>query len=233
MGQEMLTKIAIVDDDTILSHLLKLWLEPYGYECRCFESGELFLESQYLTNKLALAIIDWSLPGMSGMELIKLIESTSERPAIIVITAKNSIDDIAHALHIGADDCLCKPLDKTIMLARIRAVMRRYSKQQKLSFSQPAISFIPSSLELIDTQGNRCRLSAAQFRALEFLMTHPGQIISRALLCEAVWGTATKNQTNRALDLLISRLRTKLMSIPNNPVSIVSHYALGYKCYCM
>ncbi len=227
----MRTTVAIVEDDKLMAQLLSAWLAPYRYECICFESGEAFLTSDWQNRGIALALVDWQLPGISGVQLIKQLVTEPNYPAIIFVTAQDSADALAHALHIGADDFVSKPVNKSVLLARIRAVMRRKGTDLRALSTDLEVILQPASLELVTSQGNRCRLSPSQYRAMEFLFRHEGQVVKRSALMESIWGKAETDKQGRALDLLISRLRLKLTQLPGNPLSIVSHYGVGYACY--
>lgn len=226
----MPTAVAIVEDDRFMAQLLSAWLEPYGYESYCFESSEEFLASNWQNKGISLVLVDWRLPGISGIQLIKHLVLDPNCPAIIFVTAMDGSDDIAQALHLGADDFVSKPVNKSILLARVRAVMRRRGKDLKVMDPSLEITLLPSSLEATTGQGGRCRLSPSQYRMLEFLLSHEGQVVNRSELIAAVWGESEKGRQGRALDLLVSRLRLKLETLPGNPVSIVSHYGVGYTC---
>lgn len=223
--------VAIVEDDNSIAQLISLWLEPYGYKCHCFESSEAFLASDWQSRGVSLLLVDWQLPGISGIQLTQQLVSEPECPAIIFVTSFGRADDVAQALHLGADDFVTKPVNKSILLARIRAVMRRRGKDLKALNPGLEVTLVPSSLEVIMRSGGRCRLSPSQYRTLEFLLRHEGQVVDRTTLSKAIWGEAEPTQQGRALDLLISRLRLKLEALPDNPMSIVSHYGLGYACH--
>jgi len=226
-----LLAVAIVEDDKPIAQLISLWLAPYGYECHCFESSEAFLASNWQAQGISLLLVDWQLPGISGIQLTKQLVNEPDCPAIIFVTSFGRADDIAQALHLGADDFVTKPVNKSVLLARIRAVMRRRGKDLNALSPSLEVTLVPSSLEVITCNGGRCRLSPSQYRMLEFLLRHEGQVVSREVLSEAIRGEAEPAKQGRALDLLISRLRLKLETLPDNPVSIVSHYGLGHTCH--
>ncbi|HCS66429.1 MAG TPA: hypothetical protein DIW64_21475 [Cellvibrio sp.] len=223
--------VAIVEDDKPIAQLISLWLEPYGYKCHCFESSEAFLASDWQSRGISLLLVDWQLPGISGIQLTKQLVSEPDCPAIIFVTSFGRADDVAQALHLGADDFVTKPVNKSVLLARIRAVMRRRGKDLKALNPELEVTLAPSSLEVVIRNGSRCRLSPSQYRTLEFLLRHEGQVVNRTALSEAIWGETESGQQGRALDLLISRLRVKLEALTDNPMSIVSHYGVGYACY--
>lgn len=223
--------VAIVEDDKPLAQLISLWLEPYGYKCHCYESSEAFLASDWKSKGISLLLVDWQLPGISGIQLTKHLVNETDCPAIIFVTSFGRADDVAQALHLGADDFVTKPVNKSVLLARIRAVMRRRGKDLRALNPGLEVTLVPSTLEVIMRNGGRCRLSPSQYRMLEFLLRHEGQVVNREALSEAIWGEVESGQQGRALDLLISRLRLKLEALPDNPVSIISHYGLGYACH--
>lgn len=226
----MLTTIAIVEDDELMGQLLTAWLTPYRYECLYYPSGEEFLHSNWREKSIDLVLVDWQLPGMSGVELIKHIVTLGKAPAIICVTAFSRAEDLAHALHAGADDFVSKPANKSILLARMRAVLRRRGLNLPPPPQTSGITLKPASLEVITDEGKCCRLSPAQFRALECLMRNPGEVVHRLMLMKAVWPAPDADCESRALDLLISRLRQRLTTLSPNTLVITSHYGLGYSC---
>lgn len=116
-------RVAIIEDDTDLARLLASWLSSYGYESTLFVSAELFLDSLQ-KNHFDLLLVDWLLPGLTGLELVKILSKKEITTPTIFITGKAHADDLATALHSGADDFVSKPISRTILMARIHAVMR-------------------------------------------------------------------------------------------------------------
>lgn len=224
----MLTKIAIIEDDPMIAQLLCTWLAPYRYVCECFHSGEAFLAYDWQSAGFELLLVDWQLPGITGVELIKQIIPSNQPPAIICVTAFSRAEDLAHALHAGADDFVSKPVNKSVLLARMRAVLRRRGLALPLPQIDTGLTLKPASLEVVSRAGTKCRLSPAQFRALDCLMRSPGEVVCRAVLIEAIWSKVESREHSRALDLLISRLRQKLLQLDSTAFNITSHYGVGY-----
>src|SRR5690554_129172 len=119
----MAQRVAIIEDDTDQARLIASWLNSYGYDSTLFVSAELFLEALENT-QFDLLLIDWLLPGLNGIQLVQLLTEKKITTPIIFITGKNQDDDLATALHNGADDFVSKPISRTILIARIHAVMR-------------------------------------------------------------------------------------------------------------
>lgn len=224
----MTERVAIIEDDPAMGKLLVALLSPYGYACVHFESAETFLNQPEPLNHWSLVLVDWMLPGMSGVELIRELVKQEEAPPSIFVTAVSGEDDLAHALHLGADDYVTKPVNKSVLLARVRAVLRRQHKQRSGITSPGRLMLKPDTLEAIAIQGPSCRLSANQFHLLERLLADEGQAVSREALVQAVWPNAEQTAESRALDLLVSRLRHKLAELPDIDLQIRSLYGAGY-----
>lgn len=208
--------IAIIEDDKDQSLILAVWLKSYGYQCEQFSDAETFLEQQDI-NRFELILLDWQLPGLSGLYLLKQLPAPT--PPIIFITVNGKDEHIAEALHSGADDFLIKPVSKTVLLARIHAVTRRHNRLN------PLIELGDKSLQI---SGQRVSLSGKEFQLLSILYRELGQPVSRADLTRQIWQQEPENP--RSLDVLVSRLRKKLSQADNQArIEIQNLYGTGYK----
>lgn len=209
------------------ARLVASWLNAYGYQSSLYCSAELFLEALDQTGKsFDLLLIDWLLPGMNGLELVKQLQQHTSTPKIF-ITHKDHEDDLATALHCGADDFVSKPLSRTVLIARIHAVMRRLEQPTADLNPQTRLLLNPASHDL-EFSGQRLRLTPSEFRLMQLFCQMDGQMLSRQDIADSLWGDEQKAQDGRALDLLISRLRKKLTSLSPSPGQLVSHYGQGY-----
>ncbi|WP_114418620.1 response regulator transcription factor [Marinospirillum perlucidum] len=219
-------QVAIIEDDQDQARLLASWLHNYGYQATLFVSAEIFRDS-YQPEKFDLLLIDWLLPGMSGLQLMKKLADDPERPPTIFLTSLDGEDDLAEALHSGADDFISKPINKTILMARIRAVTRRAQASNSKNRN-----FEPLELDAAHFQlgfaGQKQRLTPAEFRLMQLFVHSESTLFSREELADSIWGDVHKAQEGRALDLLISRLRKKLAAFDPSPGQVVSHYGQGY-----
>lgn len=221
-------RVAIIDDDPAMGNLLIALLSPYGYACVHFISAEDFLAQPEDINTWSLVLVDWMLPGMSGVDFIRTLVKRENAPPSIFVTAVSGEDDLAHALHLGADDYITKPVKKSVLLARVRAVLRRQHKQRSSPATQGRVMLKQDTLEVVSIQGPSCRLSANQFHLLQRLLMEEGRLVSREALMHAVWPNDERNADGRALDLLVSRLRHKLGELPGIDLQIRSSYGAGY-----
>ncbi|WP_193494708.1 response regulator transcription factor [Nitrincola alkalisediminis] len=222
----MIKKIAIVEDDMDQARLIAYWLRPYGFEPCLFISAELFLESIKSGTKFDLLLVDWVLPGMDGLSLIKTVSSHFSLPPTIFVTLKNKEFELASALHAGADDFISKPLSKTVLIAKTWSLLRRYghvthpfNDSVHLDQTKPILHYQQKSL----------RLSKKEYQFLSlFLHSNANTVFSRTDLIDALWSNASTTDNSRALDLMICRLRAKLNQFNPTPFKIVNQYGQGY-----
>ncbi|MBE0508457.1 MAG: response regulator transcription factor [Marinospirillum sp.] len=223
----MSQQVAIIEDDMDQARLVASWLKAYGYNSSLYYSAEMFLEILDQPGKqFDLLLIDWLLPGMNGIELVKQLQQRTRTPKIF-ITHKDHEDDLATALHCGADDFVSKPLSRTVLIARIHAVMRRLEHQNPDLLPETRLKLNSQNQELLFF-GQRLRLTASEFRLMELFTQMDGQLLNRQEIADSLWGNEEKAQDGRALDLLISRLRKKLSSLSPSPGKLVSQYGQGY-----
>lgn len=223
----MVLHAAIVEDDLDQAKLVASWLKAYGYQASLFVSAELFLEAQQNGKEFDLLLIDWLLPGMSGIQLVKVLTTQQERAPIIFMTRLQKDDDLAQALHSGADDFISKPLSKTVLLARVHAVTRRKNLLNTAELTNEAFKLDASNFTL-KQEGYQLKLTASEFRLMQLFSHSQGYLFSREELADSIWGDSEKAHESRALDLLISRLRKKLQTLPTTPGQLVNHYGQGY-----
>lgn len=220
-------QVAIIEDDTDQARLVASWLKAYGYNSSLYYSAEMFLESLDQSSKqFDLLLIDWLLPGMNGIELVRQLQQRTNTP-IIFITHKDHEDDLATALHCGADDFVSKPLSRTVLIARIHAVMRR-REHKNLDLNSTARMLLNTNNHELAFSSQRLRLTPSEFRLMQLFIQVDGQLLNRQEIADSLWGDEEKALDGRALDLLISRLRKKLASLSPSPGNLVSHYGQGY-----
>jgi DNA-binding response OmpR family regulator len=200
--------ILVVEDDAKIRKLIKIFLEKEGYEV--FEAGDgeegkrLFKE-----HDPCFAILDLMLPEIQGEELCKWIrEDEKSDIGIILVTAKTSENDRITGLKTGADDYVTKPFSPTELVTRVDTVLRRTSNRcQKLS--RNGLTLKPQKGE-VTYKGNPVELTAFEFRILQLLMTHPGQVISRQQILDSLYELQEKVVSERTIDVHIRHLRQKL-----------------------
>ena len=203
------TKILIVEDESPNREMISFHLGRAGYHT--FEAENCRAAREILANERPdLALVDWMLPDMSGLELTRMLKRDPENDdlAIIMLTARADEFDKVAGLEGGADDYVTKPFSPRELVARIQAVMRRTS-------DSPDEVVRAGNLELdlaghrVRANGNEIRLGPTEFRMLQFLMTHPDRVYSRSQLLDRVWG-ANVYVEERTVDVHVRRLRKAL-----------------------
>lgn len=200
--------ILVVEDDAKIRKLIKIFLEKEGYEVIEAGDGE---EGKRLfkVHDPCFAILDLMLPEIQGEELCKWIrEDEKSDIGIILVTAKTSENDRISGLKTGADDYVTKPFSPTELVTRVETVLRRTSNRcQKLS--RNGLTLKPQKGE-VTYKGKPVELTAFEFRILQLLMTHPGQVISRQQILDSLYELQEKVVSERTIDVHIRHLRQKL-----------------------
>ena len=225
MDNNKMGKILIVDDDENISEVINMYLMNSYYETRVIHNGK---EACALFNefKPELVLLDMMLPGMDGIEVLKWIRKNSEIP-VIMLTAKGDTFDKVLALELGADDYIVKPFDPKELLARVKAVMRRYNYDEKdVEIINYADLVIDSNSYNVMYNGEEIKMPPKEFELLYYLASNKNKVFTREqLLCE-VWGYDYPGDS-RTVDVHIKRLREKLSGGKNWQLETV--WGVGYK----
>jgi heavy metal response regulator len=201
-------RILLVEDDTGASRFIRKGLQEEGYTVDVAFDGE---EGLHLATSQTydLIILDIMLPEMSGFEALKGTRKKGIMTPAIFLTARDDKEDVVHGLELGADDYLIKPFSFPELLARIKAVLRRGQKDIELS----KLSVGDLTLNIINRTARRAEkeieLSAKECSLLEYLMRNAGQILTRTMILEQVWGYDFDTSSN-IIDVHINRLRMKI-----------------------
>lgn len=225
--------ILIVEDELAMLHGLKDNLELEGYLVDGVSNGKDGLD-KIRKNSYHLILLDVMLPGMSGFDICKTIRQENISTPVILLTAKGEEIDKVLGLELGADDYITKPFSLRELLARIKAVLRRYNspcKEENLSF----INFGRLSVNFTNYQAfcgdEEQKMSHKEFELLQYLYKHKNQVVPRTNLIDKVWGTdITVN--SRTVDNFIVKLRQKIEVNPNEPRIIHTVHGIGYKMIC-
>lgn len=202
-------RVLLVEDDAKIADFIVTGLRNNGCEVDCASDGNEGLR-QALTGKHEVAVIDLMLPGLDGLRIIEEMRAAGVDTPVLILSAKRTVDDRVRGLRAGGDDYLPKPFAFVELLARVQALDRRASKKQGE----------PVDLVLGDLRMNRLRrevsragrpitLQPREFALLEYLMRHPGAVVSKNMILENVWDYGFDPQTN-VVDVLVCRLRAKL-----------------------
>jgi DNA-binding response OmpR family regulator len=177
------------------------------------------------SNDFDLILLDIMLPGMDGFTVARRLRDGGIRTPILMLTARDATPDVVRGLDLGADDYLTKPFSFEVLLARIRALLRRGPATQEVQLTVGPVRLDPSTHQVL-REGEQVALTRTEFLLLEFLMRRAGQVVPRATLIEAVWGYDRDIESN-TLDAFIRLLRTKLEG-KEGPRLIQTVRGIGY-----
>ena len=211
----MATKILVVDDESSIRDMLRMALESNGFEIDEASNAKLAQEkvNHYKPN---LILLDWMMPGTSGVELVRRLraESSTQNIPIIMLTAKDSEDNSVQALDTGADDYITKPFSPKALIARVNAVLRRANGANGIPEERVESGdiVIDSVSHKVTVKNKLLDLSPTEFRLLEFFIRNSGRVFSRNQLLDRVWGASVYVE-DRTVDVHIRRLRKILETV--------------------
>lgn len=220
-----MAKILVVDDDKLLADLVSDSLGAEHYTTECAYNGEdarLLLKSYHYD----VIVLDWGLPGVSGVELCKEYRFGGGTTPILMLTGKDTIDDKEAGLDSGADDYLTKPFHLKELSARVRALLRRSASISGNVLEVRDLVLDPTAHKL-SRDGAEIQLHPKEFALLEHLMRHPNQVFSAQNLLDRVW-TSESNVGPETVRTCVKRLRQKI-DIDGQPSLLENIYGVGYK----
>lgn len=219
----------LVDDDAALLEVMTIVLSSEGYRVVTAADGSAALK-EVGREPLDLVILDVMLPKLSGFEVLKKIREQSDVP-VVMLTAKDQSVDKVVGLELGADDYITKPFDTKEMLARIRAILRRFGKRQG-GGENGVLKLGPLELDpegyTVTRDGKTLDLTPTEFRILALLMRKPGRAFTRGQISESV-STGSQYLASRYIDVHISRLRAKIERDPRHPQIVQTVPSVGYR----
>lgn len=225
-------KILIVDDDENIADLISLYLMKECYETRIVTDGEAALRAfpEFHPN---LILLDLMLPGIDGYQVCREIRTKSQVP-IIMLSAKGEVFDKVLGLELGADDYMVKPFDSKELVARVKAVLRRFQQAKAISPAGDNQSEIVEYTDLIINltnysvtyMGETVEMPPKELELFYFLASHPNQVFTREQLLDHIWGYEYAGDT-RTVDVHIKRLREKIKDRGN--WSLTTVWGVGYK----
>ena len=222
-------RILVVDDEPHIVELVRYNLQQDGYEVLAAGDGETAL-SKSASERPDLIILDLMLPGVDGLEVCRRLRRESAVP-IIMLTARGGEVERIVGLDLGADDYVIKPFSPRELVARVRAVLRRHTREVAPPTARP-LCVGPLRLDAgthdVMLAGRRVDLTAREFELLRLFMRHPNRVFTRDFLLEHLWGHDFYGST-RTVDMHVSRLREKIEDDPGEPRFIVTVRGVGYK----
>ena len=200
-------RILIIEDEEKLCGILSRGLKAEGYSVDIAMDGQQGLELA-ATYTYDLLLLDVQLPGMSGTQVLQRVRSRNREVAILMLTAKDGINDKVEHFEAGADDYMTKPFSFAELSVRIKSLMRRAPAQRE-NVVKIADLEIDRLARQIKRAGKRIEFSAKEYALLEYLALHAGRVISRSMIIEHVWDQSFEGLTN-IVDVYVRQLRTKL-----------------------
>lgn len=220
------TKVLVIDDDINICELIKLYLEKEGYEIMTAYNGIKAIED-FKVHTPSIVILDIMLPGVDGWQVCREIRKVSSIP-IIMLTAKGETFDKVLGLELGADDYMVKPFEPKELVARVKAVLRRYEHKEidVKEVVYPNLT-INRSNYTAKVSGKDIELTPKELELLFFLASNPNKVFTREQLLEQVWGFDFYGDS-RTVDVHVKRLREKI-ELENQVWQLKTVWGVGYK----
>ncbi len=224
-------KILIVDDDNNIAELISLYLTKECYDTKIVNDGEqaLIAFEHYKPNML---LLDLMLPGIDGYQVCREIRAKSDVP-IIMLSAKGEVFDKVLGLELGADDYILKPFDSKELVARVKAVLRRFQPAKPEAYASVNIKcveypglIVNLSNYSVTYEGQQIDMPPKELELLYFLASSPNQVFTREQLLDNIWGYEYVGDT-RTVDVHVKRLREKIKDKPTWRIATV--WGIGYK----
>ncbi len=234
-----LGKVLLVEDEALIRETVALSLADEGFEVFVAEDGQSALEmllgapdrGKGAIADISLVILDLMLPNMNGLDLCRLVRHQGMDVPILVLSAKGTETDRVIGLEVGADDYLTKPFGMRELIARCRALLRRYQSQTKQD-DAAILKFEDIALHIEECQvflsGEEVNLSPKEFKILELLISQPKRVWSRDQIIDQVWGYDFMGD-NKTVDVHIRWLREKLEEVPSSPKYLKTVRGFGYR----
>lgn len=222
-------RIAIADDDRDIVEFLSKIVEAEGHVTSGFHDGNA-LSSALLRDTFDLVILDWNMPGKTGIQILEWMEDAiDERPPMIMMTSRTAKQDISDALNAGADDYITKPEDPKVIAARINAILRRSTGAATMETSAQYGDYTLDRIEqTVNHSDKDISLTAKEFELTDLMFRNRDRTLSRRYIMETVWRTNAHLAT-RTLDMHVSRIRSKLSLTPENGFRIFTVFGYGYR----
>lgn len=221
--------VLIVEDDADITRLMQHNLEGAGFKVRAFPSGYgVIAEAE--KQPPAIFLLDIMLPGGDGLELCRRIRQNAALATIpvIFVTAKGSESDRVLGLELGADDYIAKPFSPRELVARVKAVLRRFERPLAPQVLKAGDIEIDTGAMTLAVRGEKVGTTATEFRLLDYFARHAGRVFTRDQLLDAVWRD-TQFVTPRSVDVYVRRIREKIERDPENPRMLKTVRGAGYR----
>jgi two-component system alkaline phosphatase synthesis response regulator PhoP len=227
-------KLLLVEDDQELVELLTIHLETEGYTLVSALDGESGLQA-FLNGAWALIILDWMLPGLSGLDLLREIRAHDARTPVLMLTARGDETDKILGLELGCDDYMTKPFSIRELITRVKVLRRRIERAEELArmaAGDRILNLGPLKIDhgkrKVTVRGKSVQLTVKEYDLLYTLASRPGRTFSRSQLLDLIWDQDT-DVYEHTVNSHINRLRGKIEENPNRPRLILTVWGIGYR----
>lgn len=221
-------RIAVLDDDEEQRELLRSIVESMHFVCHAFGKGRDLLAALRRETYDAF-IVDWGVPDLSGLEIVKWIRANVSATApVLFVTNRAEERDVIQALNAGADDYMTKPVRVQELMARVQALLRRAFPERRQEVRAFGDYVFDQAFQSVSLRGVEIPLKNKEFELAYVLFSNADQLLSRGYLMDIVWGQ-NSDVTSRTLDTHVSRLRSKLELKPENGFMLTTVYGVGYR----
>lgn len=216
----------IIDDEVQIRRLLEISLSTYGYSTLFASTGKEGVVAA-ATHSPSLVILDLGLPDIDGMELLLTLREWYSKP-IIVLSVRNSEEDIINALDKGANDYLTKPFRSGELIARIRAAIRLNEEKKDTPLMEFGTLVIDMLNHVVRKNGEIIKLTSTEYSLLTLLAKNSGRVLTHQFILKEVWGYGYLEQT-QYLRVFIAQLRKKIEDNPSSPTLLITESGIGYR----
>jgi len=227
-----MTKVLVVDDEPALVTLTTYNLEQAGYTVVSANDGQNLIQT-IKTEEIDLVLLDVMLPHKSGIELLREIRAEKLTLPVILLTALDAEVDKIVGLEMGADDYVTKPFSPRELLARIKAVLRRFEVTQPTQLETNSETFGDLKINYdhmsVKKSGNRIKLTPTEYELLVYLTQNVGRVLERETILHGVWGYNESGSDTRMVDMHMSHLRDKIEDNPKQPQYLRTVRGIGYR----
>ena len=201
-------RVLVIEDDREIAQFIQRGLREMGHTAEVAHDGDSGLDLA-LSGSFDVVIVDRMLPRREGLSVIQAMRAASVRAPVLILSALGEVDDRVKGLKAGGDDYLTKPFALTELLARVEALARRSAPEETVTRLTVGDLVLDRLTHKVTRRGEQITLQPREFRLLEYLMRHAGQVVTRTMLLEHVWDYHFDPQTN-VIDVHVSRLRSKI-----------------------
>ena len=221
-----MTSVLVIDDERQIRRLLRVSLEAHGYAVNEAATGEDGLNALQGV-KPDLVLLDLGLPDRDGQEVLAGLRSWSQVP-VIILSVRNSEEDIVRALNSGADDYIVKPFNTGELIARLRVALRHHAPEEAQEVFISGRLTVDLNNREVRVAGEALKLTPTEYALIRLLVRHAGRILTHAQILREIWGPHAEEETNY-LRVYIAGLRKKIEARPQLPELIVTEPGVGYR----